>query len=121
MGNGSWKGTSIESQRNAGVFLEAINPEFKEIDENVLINSNRTLELLVNDLEYYVRYILELYAGSFAYSLTGSRQFEDTLEKIVDFFKPFRVNFLDFNSIFEINDSVGDSLVFGEKYQIYNE
>jgi len=93
------------------VYLDQINPQFKnDIDQWLINNSNDDLTLLESIFLDFETSLNErgMMDGLLSYIVLGSPIF-NRLGDVVDFFKPYRVRVRDFLLSFLISDPLGDS------------
>lgn len=112
--NDSLKG--LTPLREPEKFLKIVNPDLLSETDSLLQTYIKEvlLENILSDLENYVKNSMALENYNFAYTQTGGAYFNDTLKDIINFFKPFRVKLLDFQTKLLINDPLGDSIIVGD-------
>lgn len=102
-------------QEHPGQFLKAVNPQFyNEINNLVDAESGDkklVLENMMVDFEDYVTNIMGLPHTSFAYIQEGGVFYSKKLMPVINFFKPYRVRLMDFNTNLLINSPLLDSLI----------
>lgn len=100
---------SLVAYYNSEVFLNSINGEFKKKIDEYIVNNNKEdlLSSLVVDLERYTRDIAKLVDVPFSFFLFGFSAYS-SYQKIIDFFKPYRVRIASFSTFIGIIDRVAD-------------
>ena len=106
------QGHILQNEPDAGALLAIINPGLKDLcDLKIDINDTKTLMFsLVSTIDHWIRSNIATDTPSIVISLLGFG-YEDEINQMVEFFKPYRARLAFIDEIFVIKDPLHESVV----------